>query len=253
MFGEILYQATDYFRPFPALEDVFGKNAEEHGRYLLPLASVDLARLRDDWSGWLHFVIPIEPHDGVVGEDTSEYHNHLCQENWIGYKIVDGKYRLACDFRYFLKAHAEMDVSPVSPQTREALENHYVEVRRQYDLSRQHYLKYGCLHSPYAEPDEQGVIKDRPLELGEVGGVTCGGNWAEDTRDLAFGKYVDSSGEEWTTAAPKTEDGRDFCFIGELLAFHYLHATDDSSVGGCRVVLFYDPVDNVALTTFDWS
>ena len=105
MNGETLFQQTGYFHPFPDARDVFASRVQEHAEYLLPLASVELSHLAHQWNGRIHFVAPIEPYDGVLGEDTEDFHNYLCRENWVGYRIIDGKYDLACDFRFFQKAY----------------------------------------------------------------------------------------------------------------------------------------------------
>ena len=79
--GGLLHEATDYFKPFPKAEEVFGDDLESHSKYLLPLATVSLEHINPAWSGPIHFVQPIEPYDGVVGEDTPSHHGPLCAEN----------------------------------------------------------------------------------------------------------------------------------------------------------------------------
>lgn len=254
MDGEKLYGATDYFRPFPAPEDVFAADVAEHCRYLLPVASVNLAHLRSDWQGWAHLVAPIEPFDGLVGEGTEAFHNYLCRENWVGYKILDGKYQLACDFRYFLKAHSEASENAILPDRRSELESHYREVMECFSVRKRQFHENQCLRLPGARKDKQGKFREPPLELVELGGVPGGCNWAGlGGMRLAFSPYTDKSGYEDRVAVPKTEDGRDFCFIVEFDLLNYLQASTDTLIDGCHVLLFLDPVDQVALTTFDWS
>jgi len=77
MNGETLLVDTDCFHAFPAPEDVFERDVAQHCEYLLPLASVCLSRINPDWQGEVHFVLPIEPHDGVVGDDTKDHHTYL--------------------------------------------------------------------------------------------------------------------------------------------------------------------------------
>ncbi len=73
-----LYEATEYFQPFPTPESVFSKDVERHMNYFLPIATVSLSHINSKWSGKVHFVVPVEPWDGVVGEKTIKHHTFLC-------------------------------------------------------------------------------------------------------------------------------------------------------------------------------
>ncbi|HXG12745.1 MAG TPA: hypothetical protein VNK04_23505 [Gemmataceae bacterium] len=259
MNGETLFEATDYFQPFPRAEMVFASQVERHSEYLLPLASIDLSHLSSDWEGRIHFVLPIEPYDGVIGEETREYHNYLCRKNWLGYRILDDKYDLACDFRFFLKAHAEATAPKgrKALQVRRALTAHYERVREGFRLRRKHFQEHGCLHHAWAKRKRGGQYAeaDRVELVRNLGGVSFSGNWSEmGAFPLARYTHIGEGGEELTTAYPKTEDGRDFTFIGSIPAWHYIAENPEfTSLCGCELLLFYDPRDKVALTTFDWS
>lgn len=243
MFGETLYQGTDYFHPFPNVQDVFASRIDEHAEYLLPLASVDLSHLNPEWAGCIHFVAPIEPEDGVVGDETQEFHTYLCRDNWVGYRIVEGRYELACDFGFFRKG---------------SLRSHYEKARAGFELRKTHFREHARLHNAWAESlaDGQFDDDDRVALVRKLGGPSLSGNWSElenfpISRDRT---YVDQNGEEWPCAHPKTEDGRTFEFIGCIPMYHYIAENPDyTSILGGDLLLFYDPKDNLALTTFDWS
>jgi hypothetical protein len=54
--GKLTHQETKHIVG-PALADVFGGNYQEHGKWFIPLLSVDLAEVRPDWAGLVvHFV-----------------------------------------------------------------------------------------------------------------------------------------------------------------------------------------------------
>lgn len=89
---------------FPEAEDVFRENIEEHRKYLLPLATVELSDIDSAWSGSIHFVQPTEPYDGPIGEETQEFHTHYCRINWVAYSIGDGKFILLSTFDFFQKS-----------------------------------------------------------------------------------------------------------------------------------------------------
>src|SRR5262245_39698952 len=101
--GVTLYRATAFFQPFPDARCVFANRVEEHSQFLLPLATLSLSYLSPNWGGDIHFIMPIEPCPGrgVVGERSREYHNYLCRPNWVGYRMIDNRCELACDFRFF--------------------------------------------------------------------------------------------------------------------------------------------------------
>jgi hypothetical protein len=273
--GETLRRQTEYFRPFPDTQDVFTDRVDEHCEYLLPLATVSLNRLSPEWSGEVHFVMPIEPAPGwgEVGERSKEYHNYLCRPNWIGYRMSNNRFELACDFRYFHKAYFESHPPGDQLASAEAAElpSHYERTRNEYEHRRQFFRQHGLLRwssQPYTESfprpdDDESVI----LALVEsLGGESTETNWT--ATDFPLSKYPPSLTSEDDAAmlaslrhlglnlenspglpivVPKTEDGRDFRYIGFIDMGSYVGDTD----GG--LLLFYDHRDRVALTTFDWT
>lgn len=77
----------------PEIESVFVDPAEA-GRYLLPVATIDASSVHAHLTGPLHFVTPIDPYDGVVGEFTGAFYSETCRSNWVGFRVVDGRYSL---------------------------------------------------------------------------------------------------------------------------------------------------------------
>jgi hypothetical protein len=250
-----LFEATSYFRPFPDAHDVFSADVENHTQYLLPLASVDLSHIAPDLIGTIHLIQPIEPFDGVVGQGSESHFNYLCRENWVGYQYSGDKCRLATDFGFFQLAalSADQKLTHRRKKQLQALTEHYSKVRKGFALRRVHFQEHGSLHHAWARK-RNGVHnpKNRVELVNQLGGPSYTGNWSEAGNfSLTRGSVTDADGEEWTTAVPKTEDGRDFLFIGHLSAFHYVG--DDNCALGCNLLVFYDPLTKVALTTFDWS
>lgn len=92
----------------------------------------------------------------------------------------------------------------------------------------------------------------------DLGGVSLSGNWDETgnfpVRSSDDDIYVDSDGNDFGKACPTTENGRDFVFIGAMHAYNYVAENPDCTcIAGGDLLLFYDPLDGIALTTFDWS
>jgi hypothetical protein len=81
-----------------------------------------------------------------------------------------------------------------------------------------------------------------------LGGFSLYGNWPGiGGFPLSQYPYIDANGDEWTKVLPRTEDGRDFAFIGSIPSWNYVRRN------GSELHLFYDHQDGIALTTFDWS
>ena len=257
--GETLYTGTKYFRPFPEPEDVFAGDVAQHAELLLPLASVDLSHLSADWSGWLHFVAPIEPEEGVVGHEAEPHHNYLCRENWVGYRIHNGRYELATDFRFFrrvrLKEHVQPNADPGDAAASLAI--HYADIKTGFEAQKVHLREHGYLHHAWAKPGFFGRYKkaDRSPLVQELGGVSREGNWANmgDFPLGSPGSWVDAEGTDWKLVCPLTTDGRFFTYIGMVSINEYVRPNADFTGMDADLLLFYDPVGQIALTTFDFS
>jgi hypothetical protein len=284
--GETLRYETNYFRVFPNPSDVFANHIEQHGEFLLPIAMISLKHLSPDWKGDIPIAMPIEPAAGwgEVGERSEEYHNYLCRANWIGYHLIAGRLQLACDFKFFHKSYYADQLPKDQHAKDEAVEltTHYKETRMEFACRRQYFREHGSLIDstrPYREgkPIEVDVPwtseADLPLPLvNALGGKSYETNWAAthfplsihpqprdeeseavsqflfDTLSEKLGVEIDMKpGPGLPIALPKTEDGRDFVYVGCFEMGTYLGIED----GGMMV--FYDDREKTVLTTFDWT
>ncbi|MCA9112997.1 MAG: hypothetical protein KDA52_23790 [Planctomycetaceae bacterium] len=241
-----LFTAMDYFQPFPEPEETFADDVDRHARFLLPLAGVNLSQLSPELSGTVHFIQPVEPYDGVVGDGGNEFFNHLCRENWVGFQYEGNKCRLACDFRFFKLARLE-SLEPQSDREKStfaSLTKHYDDVHSGFSSAKTHYSRHKALHSwkakePFSDDDQLPLLKSLG---GDSEQYSC--NWAA-VDDMPLTRISDEH------TVPRTEDGRDFLFVGELRTSHYIWSNRFALC--CELLLFYDPVSRVTLTTFDWS
>jgi len=257
MNGETLDAATDYFQPFPDLHDVFARDDDEHSEYLLPVATVSLSHISPDWTGNVHFIIPIEPVGGygVPGEESSRYHNYLCRPNWIGYMLRGDKCELACDFRFFHKAYYSHHPPESDLQKSEAdeLPKHYSEKRNHFAACEKHFQKHGWLCSDPLNwnPSKHDPEDWRKSIVRNLGGVSFEGNWS-NAEDFPVSRYPDKCDDgceayDFDRVLPQTEDGRDFTFIGEIEMWNFIDNTNGV------LLLFFDPEKRIALTTIDWT
>lgn len=237
----LLYEATEYFKPFPDAATVFNRDVDRHCEYLLPLAAIDLSHIDPQLDADVHFIQPIEPWDGVVGEGGDAYFNYYCRENYVGYKYDDsGRCELATEFDYFAFARPSDDKS---------LTDHYENVRSGFAKAREHFKEYGGLHGPYGKPPYKAAGRVELIK--DIGPPSEGGNWPEAGDFPMHWGTMQVDDEENTHVVPLTEDGRPFLFVGQLAAYNWV-LTKRSALG-CDLLLFYDPTTRTSLTTFDWS
>lgn len=229
-----------WFRLFPEAEDVFADNVDRHAEFLLPFVSVDVEGLPP-----LHFVVPIEPYDGVVGETTDEHHTYYCRPNQIAFHVEpdSGQYRFATDFRFFAAAEpidAEAKTSEVS--ARKNLESHYAEIRQSFAAKRNRLR-------------QRPPKRDWPSPVAVIGGQASAGNWSEHSdinlrRSEAVQTWTGLRGGPtavFPTATPLAEDGTEFVYVGKFEPSVLIKRFGTTSL------LFYSTSRKIALLTFDWS
>jgi hypothetical protein len=208
---------------FPEAESVFSGNVAAHRAVLQPLLSLDASTIDPAWSGRLHFVTPMEPYDGLLGDNTPTFHSGYCTLNWIGFRVHGSKYEFLGDFRYF-----EINADPSD------------FIRSDYEEKEKSYLESARL---FHDEQRLGSPINPPISVewfDELGGDAYAGNWT------AFGLNVEfSEVENEQKAHPLTQDGRRFRYVGCLAGYNYRKNCAD------RVLLFFDPQEHVAVITFD--
>ena len=236
-----LYEATEFFTPFPDPESVFSRDVDAHCGYLLPLATIDLSHIDPRVEGRAHFIQPIEPWDGVVGQGGDAYFTYYCRENYVGYRYdASGRCELDTDFEYFAFARSSDDPP---------LCEYYKDVRSGFSKARHHFHAHGGLHGRYGRPPYKPA--DRVELTKYIGDPSSGGNWPETVRFPMHWGTTLIDGEEVQHIVPLTEDGRPLLFVGQLPSYNWV-LTERCALG-CDLLLFYDPQTRTGLTTFDWS
>lgn len=219
-----------FMTPFPVADDVFADPVNEHRKVFQPVMSIDASTVDPSWSGRLHFVIPLEPDDGLVGEQSEKHYTDYCVMNWVAFEVRGSRYRFLADFRYF-----RINSDELRPEDRDYLQSDYDRKEASLEETKGFFEQTGELRTPVNREKSVGWLDCLGGEVGE-------GNWT------AYGLSVKtSSDDEGEFVRPLTMDGRTFRFVGSLTGWNYRDNAPDS------VLLFYDPNTSIAALTFDWT
>lgn len=223
---------------FPPAEDVF-EDPERAGGYLLPLATVDGSTIDADLPGPLHFVVPIDPYDGVVGEYTGAFHTATCTANWVGFGVANGRYRLDAEYEFFERLYYRDH--PVPDTIHESVRGRWID-----DVAA-HYEKTTKAYDDFVQPLRSGATGDDEVGLRfSLGGPPMDLNWS-NMGNFAL-DHVESAETGERHPYPLTADGRRYRYIGMV-------APTSGAVRRflrCDTLLFFDPESQTALVTFDW-
>ena len=216
-----LKQLQPFMKPFPEGNDIFSNRVEQHLKHIQPLLTIELSAIKQGWSGTLHFLTPKEPYEGLVGQSTSEFHNYYSRENCIAFRVDNDKYVFLGDFRYF----------ELETQVDAGLIKHYQEVELSLAATKSLFEEHHFLN-PW------GQLNNPQDWLDELGGEPWCGNWSDSfPNEIVNDEFC----------YPLTEDGRRFEYIGSLSGYSYRENAADG------VLLFFDPVEKIALFIFDWT
>ncbi|MDO4430694.1 MAG: hypothetical protein Q4B95_05275 [Lonepinella koalarum] len=245
---ENIKELNENLTAFPEAESIFVKEQAWLKEHLLPLISIDLGELNSHWQGTkVHLLNPIEPYEGYIGEQTSEYHNEFTAMNWLAFRLNEqNQYEFLGNEGYFLR-------SPLHEQSwDEDEQEHFAEMVEIYNESKAQVAKDGYLIFPRSEP-----FKGKPNItnfLDRLGGGTWYGNWTESAEmPSAFemklppvGTTYDEMEQMLNSGIEISYNGNPFYFIADVSGYNYCDGAD-------AIILFYEPVSRIVLFTFDWS
>ncbi|MGU3374807.1 hypothetical protein [Chryseobacterium sp. M5A1_1a] len=147
---------------FPAYEDVFYDDLENHKKYFLPICSFNLQLIDASKNEWLHIVSVKEIYDGCVGENREDYHTQFTQSDMLGFDIIDGKYKFDADWNYF-QTSTEITPERYAEKFSE-LEIEYNMNEAMYQLKKAFFNKHGKLYDKYSYRPGLTVDDIRRLE-----------------------------------------------------------------------------------------
>ena len=221
-----LFLPQPFLKAFPSAETVFADQVERYARLMNPLVSIDLSAVDPTLSGWIHLVSPIEPDDSYLGTDTRDYWGPYLQPNWLAFRITaDHRYQLLGEFGFFLFESNRYDM----------LDEWYAEQQTSFEVHKAAFVEKGQV----CRVGKSIANSPRPVAaVSQLGGRAPVENltW-EDLPGAAF-TYSDED------AVPRTLDGRLYQFIAAVPGWHY------RNFGADEILLYYDPVERIALQTF---
>ncbi|MDD7985461.1 hypothetical protein PQO01_20790 [Lentisphaera marina] len=235
-------------RIYPSPEDVFLSDIETHKKYLLPCSLLYLPSLDNSLDGYLPIIIPIEPEWGCVGYLTNDYHNYYSRENWIGYKIKNGKCSFIGDFKFFHQSAFENKPSLTEDEhslLEGAITGHPI-ILNSYNLQKKRLTQLNFL-SKILNKQNNPILFSRELDDN-----SSLGNWAQVEMPLSESAYIDSHGDRSYKRVPITQSGKEFIYIGTVETNNYVALSDDMYYG-TQMLIFYQPEEELMLTTFEYS
>ncbi len=273
-------ELIDGLTPYP--ENVFVEEQAWLNNHFMPLISIDMGILRADLKGTVvHMLNPFEPIEGLIGEDTEDFHNEFCGENWLAFQLTeDNQYRFLADEQYFYFA-------PQYNHADDWFAEDIEENREIYQKRKAIYTHTGKLIPDENKPDSIFNFLDN------LGGIVEGGNWV-GTADIptAFemieAQEIKEISEACVTlrniqadfSTVKKEDidklnqkkadvladiemleraleqkddvtikykGEDFIFVADVAGYQYCEHGADA------ILMFYEPKSRIVLFTYDWS
>ena len=216
---------------FPEASTIFSAAQPWLEKYLLPLASFDLASL-DPALGdvRLHFIKPVEPSSGCIGSNNQAAHTDYCHENWLCFHLEDdGTYRFLAEEDYFLGENADADDL-----------KYFAKVRASYQQIKQLYRETGIVVEnldDYGLPRFGGPPSFLPYFYQ--------GNWSTMAPPAAF-----TTGEDydtWDAEADIRYQGRRFICIATDAGYNW------GEGGADTIYLLYEPHSRLVLMTFDYT
>lgn len=241
---EDIQTVQPYLTVFPDAKDVFAEPVEKYAAHIHPLLSIDLSAVNPTWQGKIHLVLPIEPHESLMGEYTQAFHNDYLKPNWIAFRLnADNQFELLGDFRFF--AQADTHFKAPYAHFSDELNQHYVGSHNGLNEAKARFEKYQALYYATDKKPLEKRPEDKPMNLlDQLGGGVGDANWT------SYCDGIDMNMDDEDDIYPISPAGNRFYFIAGVPAWHYI----TNSYGGADwIVLFYEPIERIAWMTFDYS
>lgn len=240
--GEAIPVGDPRVRAFPDPADVFAPDQPWLERLLHPLVSIELSALDASWSGRVPLLSPVEPEDGLLGEETAAHHDDFAGENWISFRLDEqGRCSFLGQRRFFEIEDLEAAGSPRAGE----LGERYAGAAAQFAATRERFARVGVLtwadRQDPTRPREGWGFDDIIIDV--LGGEPGYGNWTEYPPPAAF--TLDES--DPATPVLRLADGRPFTFVAATSGYPWREEGADA------ILVFFEPETRTVALTFDWT
>ena len=238
--GERVMKLDQRITVYPPSDAVFVPEQQELAELLHPLVRIDLAAIDPTWRGAVHLLSPVEPEDGLLGEERRDAASDTAGVNWLSFHVDEmGRYRFLGDRRLF-----QREDQP-DTDTAEEIRLLYAEADAQFSAGKTRWerlsaLVWGDREDPTRQRDGWGT--DIAL-IEQLGGDPGAGNWTAIAPPPAYRLLVSDSGLAEVTLA----DGRPFRFVASTAGYPW------RETGADAILLFFEPETRTAVLTFDWG
>ena len=203
---------------FPEASTVFSAAQPWLEKYLLPLASFDLASLD-----------PALGNEGCIGDDTQVTYTDYCGANWLCFHLEDdGTYRFLAEEDYFLGDNAAPDA-----------QKYFAKVRASYQQIKQLYRESGVVVQ-WIDHYNLPCFGGSPIFLPYF----YQGNWSTIEPPAAF---TTKDYDNWGKEADIRYQGRRFICIAADASYCW------GEGGADTIYLLYEPHSRLVLMTFDYT
>ncbi|MCR8984579.1 siderophore biosynthesis protein [Brevibacillus laterosporus] len=242
----------EFFKAFPAYEDVFYDEIEQHRKHFLPICSINLQCVFPERDEWVHFVSAKAIYDGCVGEDTPDFHTEYTKEDMLGFTVIDGKYKFEVDWSYFGTNHEEESKA-------------YLDNANNFQIRKEYYERVGSIY-PYSSfgkeiQDVEELAQDMQdkqekgwrLEYPAINGFLDDVAFKSEEMQKFMKEYdvsmeeIEIFGNTNLINIPTRPDGRTFTYIGALTGFYF------QAYGADCLYLFYDRDLKKAVVCFEYT
>lgn len=241
---ENITELNEHLTPFPNSDNIFVEHQSWLKDHFLPLISIDLGMLNDEWQGQIvHMINPFEPVEGYIGESTHDFHNEFTGENWLAFKLTnDNRYEFLGNEGYFERSAIHQDSDMLDEEILEEYDEFIQESTQKYQLAQEYFAKTNKLVNIHTSKLDDKI--DQENWLSDLGGALSEqyGNWASSPKPpKAFLKELDDD------KLAISYNGNPFYFIAGVPAYNY------GCSGADWIVMLYEPISRIVLFTFDWS
>lgn len=239
--GEAIHPGDPRIHVLPDPADVFAPQQPWLSRVLQAPVSVTLAAINPAWIGCLPILSPVEPIDGLLGEQTGSHHDEHAGVNWISFHLDEADRVAFLGRREFFSIEGHLQAhTPVPPDLR----RHYERAEQEFADSAARWRRYGLLtRGSQSDPTRPRDGWMPAAVVDRLGGDAGYGNWVSFPPPSAFRLDDTDPG----TPRLRLADGRECVFVCATAGHLWREQAADA------ILVFFEPETRTVIMTYDWA